>query len=638
MKRVLLAKEWTGMRPFAWLLAALAAIDLVLVATADLYRLHREYTLYTAYPWADQAVVLLLLAFALGSNLLAREIEEDTLAFLDGLPLRRRDVFLAKLAVAGACLLGFALLEPVLGWLLHLLLRHSADEPVGAATLAALALRHALVAAMGLGLGLLFGFVRHLSWALLAAAGAGLMVMRSLWPRAAAAIDPSALLAEGWAAHGVDGDAVAGVAALALGCIALAGLLFAHAGGPAMLRLGRLVGRRAFAVVVYAAGTAAVVAGAILGAYGNGDDDVDPAAEASARDGETVSRAARKVVTPHFTFNVPAGVVIGDRALRAADAAFATASAALAAGDLPDGRRIDVDLGGSIGHTAGLAGHGRIRIEVEPGWENTLVHETVHVLLAWAAGPQHTAELAAMTLLNEGTAHWAEPARRTGAQADPDLAVAALFRRGLLRQDVLLDARALDRELEATMKYPLGARLAEALAARYGQGAPLRVVQALALPAFPRALTGEALYRTAFQMAGFDLDLVLNDYALALRRLSDTHAPVIDAMPRPRGLLVREGERVGIAVQLDAPVEKSAAFVVRFRPRDDSPVNEHVIVRLLERRGDRHIAWLPLSKVANGQVCYQAGIGLDGGPFVVEPWSCLPLRVAMDAPAHQRGK
>jgi hypothetical protein len=634
MTRVLLAKEWQGMRPFAWLLGALAAIDVLMVLTADLYRLHREYTLYATNPWVDLAGALLLLAFALGSGLLAREIEEHTLAFLDGLPLRRRDVFLAKLAVAGACLLGYALIDPALAWLLHLLLRHSVDEPVGAATLAALVLRYALVAAAGLGLGLLFGFVRHLSWALLAVTGAGFVVMRSVWPRAAAAVDPTALLADGWATHGLDGSAVAGVAALALGCIALAGLLFVHAGGPAMLRLTRLVERRAFGIAVYAVGAVVVVAAAVLAA----GDAGDPAAEASAQDDEPVARGARKVVTPHYTFDVPAGVVIGDRALRAADAAFATASAALGAGDPADAPRIDVDLGGSIGHTLGLAGHGRIRIEVDDGWENTLVHETVHVLLAWAAGPQRAADLDAMSLLNEGTAHWAEPARRAGAHADDDFAVAALFRRGLLGQDVLLDARALDRELDVSMKYALGARLAEALAARYGQDAPLRVVRALARPGFPRGLTGDALYRAAFQPAGFDLDLVLNDFALALRRLSEQYAPVIDAMPRPRGLLMREGNRAGIAVQLDAREQAGddLKFVVRFRPREDSPIDEQVIVRRLERRGGREIAWLPLAKVANDQVCYQIGIGVDGGPFAVEPWSCLPLRVAMAAPPRRR--
>jgi hypothetical protein len=637
MKRVLLAKEWVGIRPYVWLLTVLIAIELVTIATASLFDLHRRHTMYADYQWTSEAVGWLLLSFALGSGLLVRELEDGTLDFLDGLPLRRRDVVLAKLAVAGGCLVGFALVEPVLAWLLHLLLRHSVDEPVGFATLAALCLRYALAVAAGLGLGLLFGFVRHLSWVLLAMAAAGLMLLRTLWPHAAAIIDPTAPMADGWTAHGIDGSAVLGVAALAAGCMALAGLLFAHAGGAGMLRLARLARRRAFQFTVYPAGIAAVIAAAVVLAKSDSPQD----GEVQSGNGGTavvVSAApaggpARKVVTAHYTFNVPAGVAIGERELRAADNAFAIASRALAAPEPPDAPRIDVDMGGSVSHTRGIAQHGRIRIDVHPGWENTLVHETVHVLLAWAAGPAHAGELDKMSLLNEGTARWAEPVRRaTPDHPAEDLAVAATFRRGLLSRGVLLDSGALDRDFDPSMKYPLGARLAEAMVARYGQDAPLRVVRALAREDFPRDQSGYGLYRTAFQFAGYDLNLVLNDYALALRSLAATHAAAIDAMPRPRGLLLRDGDRVGIAVQTEKPLAQDAFVAVRFRPREDSPVNEQTEVTNLERRGGRRVAWLPLAKVAHDRVCYQIGIGMGtrmSGPVLVEPWSCLPLRVAL---------
>jgi hypothetical protein len=120
---------------------------------------------------------------------------------------------------------------------------------------------------------------------------------------------------------------------------------------------------------------------------------------------------------------------------------------------------------------------------------------------------------------------------------------------------------------------------------------------------------------------------VLNDYALGLRRLDAAYAPVIDALPRPRGPLVRAGGRVGIAVQLDRLASGDGQFRVRFRPRDDSNRHELVTVHRLDRHNGRLVAWVPPAQVANDKVCDQIGVA-TGFAVMYEPWSCLPLRVA----------
>jgi hypothetical protein len=632
MKRVLIAKEWVGMRSFVWLLAALAIVSLADIAAGTLYALHRHHTLYEGGHWAVQGMLVLVLAFTLGAGLLARELEDGTLAFLDGLPLRRRDVFLAKLAVAGGCLFLFAIVEPVAGWLLHLALRHSVDEPVAAATLGALALRNVVLVGMGLGLGLLFGFVRNLAWALFAMACALVMVLRSAWPRAAAAIDPTGLVADGWATQGFGEETAWTVLGLALACLALAYGLFAHAGGATMARLARIAERRGVVPIAYAGAIVLLC----VAAYAERDApgaDTDGASGAHGRDAVVVDRPAarrapRKIATAHYVFNVPAGMAIEERDLMAADRAFDSALKALSI-TMRGGEPIDVDLAGSVANTDGLAAHDRIRINVHPGWENTLVHETVHVVAERLAGEAHRGELYRMRVFNEGLARWAEPERRASAQrrGAEDLAVATVFRRRQLGQDNLLDADALARDLDWELAYPLGARLVDALVARYGGDAPVRVLLALNQAAFPRDLNGYELYRSAFQLAGFDLNLVLNDYALGLRRLDAAYGPVIDALPRPRGLLVRDDGRVGIAVQLDRQAASDEQFRVRFRPRDDSGRHELVVVRRLDRRGARLVAWAPPAQVANDKICYQIGVATDFA-VVYEPWSCLPLRVA----------
>ena len=634
MKRALMTKEWTGMRPFAWLLVVLFLLDLLELGAGDLQTWHRNFTLFSGSRWTESTVMALLLSFAMGSGLLARELEDGTLAFLDGLPVRRSQVFLSKLMVAGACLFAYAMLSPLLGWALHLWLRHSVDEPVAAASVGWLALRYLLLLAAGLALGLLFGFLRYLAWALLAIGAAAVMMLRSAWPRAGTALDPTQLLADGWATQGWGGDTVWTVAILTLVCLAAAYLLFAGAGGIAMLRLARLAQNRAFIFLLIAAGVVAlfIVLYQTFGKNGeNGGDEQGgdaPAAAAPATSARHAAGPARKFVTAHYTFNIPAGRAIDERELKEADAAFDTAASALSV-EVTKAPPIDVDLGGSIRHTAGLAAHNRIRVTLEPGWQNTLVHETVHVIESWLAGGERGRGLDRMSLFNEGLAHWAEPSYRKDAamRRQGQLAVATMFRRHLLNQEELLDDRSLQRNIDWRLQYPLGAGLIEALVKRYGDEAPRQVLATLAQPDFPPGLNGYELYRSAFQRAGFDLNLVLNDYALQLGRWSKEFAPAIDSMPRPRGMLVREAGRVGIAVQLDTPLAKEQRLVVQFRPRADSRIDDVVAVDRLERQGKRPVAWLPLDQVAGNQVCYQVGVRTHLYDMV-EPWSCLPLRAA----------
>jgi len=640
MKRVLIAKEWAGMRPFAWLLVILFLLDLLELGVGDLQTWHRSFTLFSGTRWIESTVLSLLLSFAMGSGLLAREVEDGTLAFLDGLPVRRSEVFLSKLMVAGACLFVYAMATPLLGWALNAWLRHSVDEPIAAAAVGWLALRYLLLLAAGLALGLLFGFLRYLAWALLAIGAAAVLLLRSTWPRAGTALDPTQLIADGWATQGWGGDTVWTVTVLTLACLAGAYLLFAGAGGAGMLRMTRLAQNRIFMFVLGAAGLVAL----FVVLYQTLDRDKDkggdepggdatvaavPAATAAANSAATAAAGRpRKFVTAHYTFNIPAGRAVEERELKEADAAFATAAKALGV-EIGEAPLIDVDLAGSIRHTAGLALHNRVRVALEPGWHNTLVHETVHVIASWLAGGERGRGLDKMSLFNEGLAHWAEPAYRQDAELrrQGHLAVATMFRRHLLSQDELLDDRSLQRNVDWRLQYPLGAGLIEALVKRYGEDAPRRVLVTLAQPDFPSALEGYELYRSAFQRAGFDLNLVLNDYALQLAQWSAAFAPTIDSMPRPRGILVREGGRVGIAVQLDSPLAQGQRLVLQFRPRADSRLEDVVAVDRFERHGQRPVAWLPLDQVAGNQVCYQ--VGVRGRLYdMVEPWSCLPLRAA----------
>jgi hypothetical protein len=138
-------------------------------------------------------------------------------------------------------------------------------------------------------------------------------------------------------------------------------------------------------------------------------------------------------------------------------------------------------------------------------------------------------------------------------------------------------------------------------------------------PEFPRDLKGFALWQAAFQLSGFDLTLVLDDYAQTVKGWETEFASLLADLPRPRGSLVRDDDSVGVAMRLDNALPAGWRTVVRFRPREDSPLRDYATHRVRD-----NVAWQPLSSIANERVCFQPGVG-NRDVVIYEAWICLPL-------------
>ena len=147
-----------------------------------------------------------------------------------------------------------------------------------------------------------------------------------------------------------------------------------------------------------------------------------------------------------------------------------------------------------------------------------------------------------------------------------ELAAAIVSARRLVTPRQLTDHDAFASAVDENLKYPLGAILVERFVERYGPAAPKTLLLALANDDFPRDLQGYALWQTAFQLAGFDLDLVLDDYARHLRQLEPKFARQIAELPRPRGSLVEQDEDYAVTLRFDQPLPANAFPLVRFRP------------------------------------------------------------------------
>ena len=86
MSGALFRKEMRSLRPFIVVVLALVVIDLVDAFLSPLGANGFPHLMKSLSE--ELAIVQLLSAFALGTGLLVREIDDGTLHFLDGLPLR----------------------------------------------------------------------------------------------------------------------------------------------------------------------------------------------------------------------------------------------------------------------------------------------------------------------------------------------------------------------------------------------------------------------------------------------------------------------------------------------------------------------------------------------------------------------
>jgi ABC-type transport system involved in multi-copper enzyme maturation permease subunit len=628
MKRALLFKELRCLRPFLFLAMALLLVDIIekLLLPLEAQSFSRSLSDLPAELIFSQ----IALGFALGSGLLAREIDDGTLNFLDGLPLTRGAVFTAKIKAAMLVLGVYPLGLILFHVLLHLLARESLDHAVHPALLLTFLGLSGLVTAVGLTLGMLLGFLRSLSWLVLSLCVIGILLLKTSAPSLGAALNTADLLslrfigtrwqlplATIWTQLG---------AALLFGALAFG--LFKASGGTLARAPKWPRARRLLLVPAVGLMMAAAVAGLVIlarqQASGSAANDT-----AKADAVEFAPGAGGHATTAHFSFSYPA--LSGERVkplIEGADQTFADVAALL---HMDGGAPIDVDLSGTTENHAGTAYLDRIRMHVRGvSSMDVLAHETAHVFATRLAGGESAQQLGGMLVFNEGLAQWVENALFSDGKASAahELAAAIVSRRRLVAPRQLTDHDALAGAVDDNLKYPLGAALVGQFVLRYGPEAPKRLLQTLARADFPRDLSGYALWQSAFQLSGFDLDLVFDDYARHLKGLETKFARQIAALPRPRGSLVESDSYYAVTLRFDLPLPEDAHPMVRFRPGAASGTDQYRTRYIgFSKTAGSMLAQVPNDMVTRGEVCFQPGM-FYAGIAVYEPWTCLPTSSA----------
>ena len=627
MKGALFNKEMRSLRPFLFVVLAMVLLDII-----DAF-----LTPFEAQSFPDRLATLsselsilqILLGFVLGSSLLVREIDDGTLNFLDGLPLTRSAIFVAKMQAAMLVLIILPLGELLLNVALHLATRESLNYALQPALLLTFFGLSVLVTAVGLTAGMLLGFLRTLSWLVLALCAIGIKLLEDSAPAVAAALNTADLLTLRFTgtAWQLPLPAIWTQLGAALLFAGTAFVLFKSAGSvrAQAVRLQRR--RRLIVVPVTAVMLVAAIGGLLMitGRHGRGGGEPHSQRADAV---EFTPIATGQATTSHYTFSYPALSSARVTPLIAgADRIFSDVAAVL---KIDGGAPIDVDLSGTVENHAGTAYLDRIRMHATgAGAPATLAHETAHVLARRVAGGDQARQLDGMMVFNEGLAEWVEGKVTNPASANQghQLAAAIVSARRLLTPRQLTDHDAFASAVDESLKYPLGAILVERLVGRYGPAAPKSLLLALARPDFPRDLKGYVLWQTAFQLAGFDLDLVLDDYARHLKLLEPRFARQIAALPRARGSLAEQDEDYAVTLRFDLPLPANAFPLVRFRPGMASNSAQYRIRYGEPSAAGTYTAEVPGKIATRGEICFQPGL-LYQDIAIYEPWVCLPLSSA----------
>ena len=623
MNAALFRKELRELLPWGVLGLALGVSNVVdmLRAQIDLAPLGQTFFLLNR----ENLILYWVIAFAIGTGLAIREQDDRTLAFLDGLPVSRSRVFVVKCAVMAVLVLLGPLVELVAIASFHLLSRGSLDRELHVALLLQALALQALVLFNALMLGAAFGRLRSLTWAAVGLAATALLLFIDRVP-SAAPLNPLTLFDWQWttAAILVDGETVRTQLAVTLvaAIVAWRGFLRAGKGRPVLSLSGPIAGAAVVAATVAIAVVAIVVTVFVM----RPTFETPATAEEGGAGFRFEESPPAQAVTRHYRISYPSHEADAALELAAnADEVFERVHALLG---LPLGDPIDVDASGSATNTHGTAFLGRLRMVLDSEVLAVLAHETAHVAAQRAAGAERGWLWQAADVLSEGLASWVETRFRERQERTDErmFLLAAMHSRRELVMEELADPQLFRSLRDEAIKYAAGEAVIAALVRLYGDEALPRMLQAFADPRLPRDLYGLPLWQSTFQLAGFDLAAVVDEFYRGVEDYRQRHADRIAALPRPRVALVRQGRAIGARLIVDSPQAAAEySFVMRFRPAPDSSFAEY-----RQRPAVPYVPVWPGSRnLSAGRVCVQPGVDV-GAEILFEPWVCLPASDAVE--------
>lgn len=539
--------------PFIWLFVGIMILHLGFMCASRF----PDQSTFVPETWltrhrSGELMVLLLFGLMIGAGLLVNEKEQGTMAFLDGLPVARDRIFLAKI-VAGFLMLGvLPLISFGVNFAFDLLSRNSIQ---GSFPWKFVLVKTGLQLAVGLyilSIATALSFFRRwfpLMVGLLCWGYVRVVEATTGW---VGFLDPGETLRPGlsdghihlpWRHLGAQGLASAVLLVIAWLAFRSLGDRVQHTTD----RFHRHPVLRAFGTGIrFLVPVVLVVGGAMLWKARDGKKD-------AGKSSEIVDDAFGRRETAHYEFLFRKSQEEAARPLMDnADEVWRTVSEFFALP--PSSQRILVDLASPVmQHSAGMTSWTKIRLLLHPDssdqrLKTVLGHETAHVCIEQLSNGRTTELFRYCRFLHEGLATHIEKEffSTEDEVTGHHRAVAGAWARGKVPIDVLCDNEALGASRDPNLVYTLGEAYFRALVETHGRAGVAPLIRALARPDAPQGLKGVALWRDTMQAASLDFDRVEAAYEATCDRLLESEAEYLTKLPRITADVVREGRDIVI--------------------------------------------------------------------------------------------
>jgi hypothetical protein len=546
----LVRKELRGTAAYLAFLLLLALMDTLgelLAGAPDESLLKSGFALFQDGGAPVVSSIFFLLALAFGQSLIASEMEEGTIAFLDSLPTTRTRVFFAKLLTAWGMMVGCTLLMSAAGLVMHALSRTSLERGFHLDLVGTALALSALQLFVVVGLGFVLSFFGRFGWLTAAVLFIGVDALTD-FNSAFEVLSPGHLTEPRWqGAHWVVPWPTVWVQ-LALGglLVSTAWALFVGAGDAVVAFIARAQ-RRAlgwvllffFAMVTFS-GIAVLVA--VSDSEPSGASDDDDGGESYA------SLERRRARTRSLVIDYPGALASRARTIiERGDEVHEQVRAYVGADSIAP-IRVDAtqEMTGSGLH--GLAEYGTAQIslvdlETEEEILGVLAHEMTHLYLTHLSDRRMRQRFDATRALNEGISKWVQLRLFGGAErAERSRLAAAIFRsRERVDLEELFDNEKMEARYDDSAVYDLGEALAEAIVQTCGSPALFGAVRELADERLAKVSEPIAMWRDAFGRVGCDLDDAADRFDELLDETLAARAEWAEALPHPVVTLSRRG-------------------------------------------------------------------------------------------------
>jgi len=500
-----------------------------------------------------------LLAFFLGHSMVAREYRDGHIEFLDGLPLGRGRVFVAKVAAAMLPLLALIATTGLTKWVVCWL----AGTPHALGSGHALAVHLALFSALNfgfLGLGFALSWIGGLGWGILIFGMMLGLVLSIEWAAIRPFMPLQGIMQTAWdgsRATQVWGPAVFWILVGATG-FTVSGALFLGP-GQVFVRTGSwlLGGVRVLAVGCFSTLLLLLSFLSLIGLLGNFS--------------ERLWVDTRTTQTEHFRWLYRAESEPEALGLIGVAERINSELATLIGNDQLFS--LDIELLSAARYHAGSYLGGKIRLDGDAG-ADTLAHELAHAhayaICGWAAHHQSDH----VRFFQEGLADYYQRQVIPDTEGDTSRIAAVIWKTEQARFDLMVEDERRSAQHDLAQVYPLGQQFVEALVHVEGPDAPACILRSLR-DVGAEDIAGISLWHHMMEACDADLDAVIRAYEARLERIAAT----LPELPDLSAQVLRSGHRA-TALRITDRAHTDVPLLCRFRDDVDTPINdfEHRVV------------------------------------------------------------